>query len=146
MISEQQITEALKAVKYPGYSRDIVSFGIVKHVAANNGAVNVVVQLTAPNNEVAQQIKTEAEHVLRGVPGVQTALVQVNQPAAPVGGQPAGGVAQPNKVPGIKRIVAIASGKGGVGKSTCSVNIACALTHLGEIGRASCRERVLCVV
>ena len=41
MISEQQITEALKAVKYPGYSRDIVSFGIVKHIAANNGAVSV---------------------------------------------------------------------------------------------------------
>ena len=39
MISEQQITDALKAVKYPGYSRDIVSFGIVKHIAANNGAV-----------------------------------------------------------------------------------------------------------
>src|SRR5436190_10810211 len=138
MISEQQITEALKAVKYPGYSRDIVSFGIVKHIAANNGAISVTIQLTAANNDAAQKIKTDAEAVLRGLSGAQMVSVQVNQPAAPVGAQP-GGVAQPNKVPGIKRIVAVASGKGGVGKSTCSVNLACALKNLGErVGLLDC--------
>ena len=47
MISEQQITDALKAVKYPGYSRDIVSFGIVKHVAASNGAATMF-EMTVP--------------------------------------------------------------------------------------------------
>lgn len=139
MISEQQITEALKAVKYPGYSRDIVSFGIVKHIAASNGAVNVTIQLTSANNEAAQKIKADAEQVLRGVVGVQMVSVQVNQPAPAAGGQIPVGVAQPNKVPGIKRIVAIASGKGGVGKSTCSVNLACAFQHLGErVGLLDC--------
>jgi ATP-binding protein involved in chromosome partitioning len=138
MISEKQITEALKAVKYPGYSRDIVSFGIVKHIAAANGAVNVTIDLTSSNAEAAQQIKADAERVLRALPGVQMVSVQVNQPAAPAGSQPAS-AAQPNKVPGIKRIVAVASGKGGVGKSTCSVNLACALTHLGErVGLLDC--------
>src|SRR5436190_1804382 len=138
MISEQQITEALKAVKYPGYSRDIVSFGIVKHIAANNGAISVTIQLTAANNDAAQKIKTDAEAVLRGLSGAQMVSVQVNQPAAPVGGQP-GGMAQPNKLPNIKRIVAVASGKGGVGKSTCSVNLACALQQLGErVGLLDC--------
>lgn len=138
MISEQQITDALKAVKYPGYSRDIVSFGIVKHIAASNGAVNVVIQLTSANNEAAQKIKADAEAALRGMAGVQMVSVQVNQPAAPAGSQPPG-VAQPNKLPNIKRIVAVASGKGGVGKSTCSVNLACALRHLGErVGLLDC--------
>jgi ATP-binding protein involved in chromosome partitioning len=138
MISEQQITEALKAVKYPGYSRDIVSFGIVKHVAASNGAVNVTIQLTSPNNEAAQKIKADAEEVLRGIAGVQMVSVQVNQPAPAAGAQPPG-MAQPNKVPGIKRVVAVASGKGGVGKSTCSVNLACAFQQLGErVGLLDC--------
>jgi len=138
MISEQQITDALKAVKYPGYSRDIVSFGIVKHIAANNGAVSVTIQLTSANNEAAQKIKTDAEQTLRSLAGVQMVSVQVNQPAAAVGSQPPG-VPQPNKVQGIKRIVAVASGKGGVGKSTCSVNLACALQHLGErVGLLDC--------
>ena len=139
MLNESSILEALKAVKYPGYSRDIVSFGIVKHIAANNGAVSVTIQLTAANNEAAQKIKADSEAALRGLDGVQMVSVQVNQPAAPVGGQPAGGMAAPNKVPGIKRVVAIASGKGGVGKSTCSVNLACALQHLGErVGLLDC--------
>ncbi|HWN97171.1 MAG TPA: Mrp/NBP35 family ATP-binding protein [Methylomirabilota bacterium] len=139
MISEQQITDALKAVKYPGYSRDIVSFGIVKHIAANNGAISVTIQLTSANNEAAQKIKADSEAVLRGLAGVQMVSVQVNQPAASAGTPPPGGMAQPNKVPGIKRIVAVASGKGGVGKSTCSVNLACALQHLGErIGLLDC--------
>ena len=139
MLNESSILEALKAVKYPGYSRDIVSFGIVKHIAANNGAVSVTIQLTAANNEAAQKIKADSEAALRGLDGVQMVSVQVNQPAAPVGGQPAGGMAVPNKVPGIKRVVAIASGKGGVGKSTCSVNLACALQHLGErVGLLDC--------
>src|SRR5882672_10702010 len=105
MISEQQITEALKAVKYPGYSRDIVSFGIVKHVAANNGAVSVTIQLTSANNEAAQKIKVDAEAALRAIASVQMVSVQVNQPAAAAGTQAPAGMAQPNKVPGIKRIV-----------------------------------------
>jgi ATP-binding protein involved in chromosome partitioning len=138
MISEQQITEALRAVKYPGYSRDIVSFGIVKHIAANNGAVSITIQLTSANNDAAQKIKADAEQALRGLAGVQMVSVQVNQPAAPAGSQPAG-LAQPNRLPNIKRIIAVASGKGGVGKSTCSVNLACALQHLGEkVGLLDC--------
>ena len=139
MLNDQSILEALKAVKYPGYSRDIVSFGIVKHVAANNGAVSVLIQLTSANDAAAKQIKADAEGVLRGLAGVNMVSVQVTQPAAAAGTPAPGGMAAPNKVPGIKRVVAIASGKGGVGKSTCSVNLACALQHLGErIGLLDC--------
>ncbi|HSY16928.1 MAG TPA: iron-sulfur cluster assembly protein, partial [Candidatus Acidoferrales bacterium] len=64
-LSQDDILNALKGVKYPGYSRDIISFGLVKEVASNNGAVNVVMQLTSPNAEAARQIKAESEKILR---------------------------------------------------------------------------------
>ena len=142
MLTQEAILDALKAVKYPGYSRDIISFGLVKHVAVNNGAVNVRLELTSPNADAARIVKAECENVIRAQPGVTHVFVEVKQPAATAaapGAAPGGAFQNQNKVPGIKRIVAVASGKGGVGKSTCSVNLACALNHLGaRVGLLDC--------
>jgi ATP-binding protein involved in chromosome partitioning len=139
MVNQTDIQDALKSVKYPGYSRDIVSFGLVKEISVANGAVSVTLQLTSPNPEAAQQIKTDVERVLKALPGVNQVHVEVRQPAA---GQPAGGTnpfTNQRSVPGVKRVIAIASGKGGVGKSTVSVNLACALQHLGaRVGLLDC--------
>jgi metal-sulfur cluster biosynthetic enzyme len=82
MLSQEAIQNALKAVKYPGFSRDIVSFGLVKEVSAASGAVNVTLQLTSPNPQAAQQIKTESERVLKSLSGVSHVHVEVKQPAA----------------------------------------------------------------
>src|SRR5215472_2174648 len=123
MPTEQDITNALKTIKYPGYNRDLVSFGLVKHIAIKDGAVSVMMNLTSANPETAQQIKTESERALKALPGVMAVYVEVNQPAAAAAAPAASGQtpwAQQNRVPGIKRVVAIASGKGGVGKSTVS--------------------------
>jgi ATP-binding protein involved in chromosome partitioning len=138
MLTQADIQNALKAVKYPGFSRDIVSFGLVKEISAANGAVSVSLQLTSPNPDAARQIKAEAEQVLKKLPGVNHVVVEVHQPAA--GQAPAGGAfANQARVPGVKRVIAIASGKGGVGKSTCSANLACALQHLGaKVGLLDC--------
>src|SRR5262245_43070339 len=88
MLSEEHIKNALKAVKYPGYSRDIVSFGLVKEIAAGNGAVSVSMQLTTQSPEIAQQIKTESERALRALPGVTSVYVEVKQqPGAPASAQ-----------------------------------------------------------
>jgi ATP-binding protein involved in chromosome partitioning len=139
MLSQDTVLDALKSVKYPGFSRDIVSFGLVKEISAANSTVSVTMQLTSPNPEAAQQIKIESERILKNLPGVNHVHVEVRQPAA---GQSAGATnpfANQNKVSGVKKIIAVASGKGGVGKSTCSVNLACALMHLGaKVGLLDC--------
>ncbi|MCP5523996.1 MAG: Mrp/NBP35 family ATP-binding protein [Verrucomicrobiales bacterium] len=135
MPDQDEILNALKSVKYPGFSRDIVSFGLIKEVQANAGAVSVQLQLTSPSKEAAEQIKADCEQVLRGLSGVQQVHVDVRQPAGQPGAPGTGGPdpwAGQNRVPGVKKIVAVASGKGGVGKSTVSVNLACALKRLGQ--------------
>ena len=121
---EEQIEAALKGVNYPGYSRDIVSFGLVKGVAAANGSAGIDLELTTHNPEVAAQLKAECEAAAKSVEGIERAMVQVKMP--PAGQAPAGGgQAKPNKIPGINKIIAVASGKGGVGKSTfCAAAIA----------------------
>ena len=138
MLTETDIKNALRAVKYPGYSRDIVSFGLIKQVVVNDGDVTVVMQLTSPNTEAARQIKAESQQVLERLPGVKRAQVQISQ--QPVGSASASNPwANQARIEGIRRIVAVASGKGGVGKTTLAVNLACALKNLGsEIGLLDC--------
>ena len=144
MLNQESIMQALRGVKYPGYSRDVVSFGLVKQVAVNEGAISIQFELTSHNAEAAAQIKKECDQVLRALDGVKLVHIEVKMPpAAQNGAAPATAGPNPwsnqNRVPGLARIVAVASGKGGVGKSTCSVNLACALKQLGaRVGLLDC--------
>ena len=135
MLTEDLVRTALRAVKYPGYSRDIVSFGLVKEVAVQQGAISVALQLMSSQTEAAKQIKAESERALKALPGVTAVHVEIRQPAGTQSGAQSPWSHQ-NRVPGLRRIVAVASGKGGVGKSTVSVNLACALQRLGS--RSAC--------
>jgi len=135
-ISEEQVTNALKSVKYPGFTRDIVSFGLVKSVHIDDGEVKVQLALATNDPNVPAAIKNDAETALRGIKGVRSAKVLIDIHAPPAG---AGAGMGAMRIPGIKHVFAVASGKGGVGKSTVAANLAVALEQTGaRVGLCDC--------
>ncbi len=134
-MTTEDIKAQLKQVKYPGFSRDIVSFGLVRSAGFADGTVKVSLALTTNDQKVPLQLKAEVDKCLRAMPGVKETIIDiavsaVKSPPAATGGNLGGGARLPE---GIKFAVAVASGKGGVGKSTFSVNLACALAQLLEM-------------
>jgi len=135
-ISEEQVKNALKGVKYPGFTRDIVSFGLVKSIQIDNDDVKVQLALATNDPNVPATIKNDGERALRAIDGVQSAKVLIDIQAPP-GGASAGMVAM--SIPGVRHVIAVASGKGGVGKSTIAANLAIALEQTSaRVGLCDC--------
>jgi ATP-binding protein involved in chromosome partitioning len=136
-VSEESVREALSAVKYPGFTRDIVSFGLVKSMQIDNGEIRVQLAIATNDPNVPATIKNDAERVLRGIAGVKNAKVLIDIHAPPAGaGAPGMGA---TRIPGVKHVIAIASGKGGVGKSTVAANLAVALEQTkAGVGLCDC--------
>jgi ATP-binding protein involved in chromosome partitioning len=135
-ITQEQIREALRAVKYPGFSRDIVSFGLIKDIVATDADTRVQMVLTTNDAAVPRAIKAESESVLRGLGVPQPkVLIDIHAPPSGVGSSGVGAT----RIAGVKHIIAIASGKGGVGKSTVAANLAVALRNAGaRVGVCDC--------
>ena len=164
--TEAQVHDVLKTVAYPGYSRDIVSFGMVKNISIEGRNVGVLVRLTEHQPQIAGQIREAVSAALRSVPGVANLQVDLEMPPAPSpqqaqqhhghgghgqhdhhghGGHgqhdhqghghgrqaPAFPTDEAQALPGVRSIVAVASGKGGVGKSTVATNLSVALSLAG---------------
>jgi ATP-binding protein involved in chromosome partitioning len=127
MATPQEILEQLKKINYPGFSRDIVSFGIIKDIEVGHAAVTVILTASSAKPEVTAQIAREIERTVAAMAGVPAVKIEIEQAPSPRT------VATPSKraIPSVRHVVAVASGKGGVGKSTIAVNLALAMRALG---------------
>jgi ATP-binding protein involved in chromosome partitioning len=128
-LNPEGIRNILKKVKYPGFSRDIVSFGIVKDIGVEGSKVTVSLLLPKPDDKLESEIEGSVRKTLLESPGVSEVDIQIGaREPKRMPGQ-AGAEEKPPAL-GIKYFIAVASGKGGVGKSTVAVNLALAISKI----------------
>lgn len=133
MLTPDQIRDALKTIKFPGLTRDIVSFGIVKDIQVQDGTVQVHITVAARDEDTPGKIEEAVASAVRELPGVSEVQVHMKWT------QPASAPQQPHSrpaptgpiLPDVRVKIAVASGKGGVGKSTVAAGLALMLQDLG---------------
>src|ERR1700682_6310274 len=131
-VSSQRVLEVLGHIQDPDLGRDVVSLGMIKElVVTPEGVVTFTFELTTPACPVRDRFKSQAQDLVGDIPGVTAVDVRMTANVRPAFMRP-----KPSEIlPGVKQTIAVASGQGGVGKSTVAVNLAAALRMAGaEVG------------
>lgn len=130
MRTPQEILEVLRSVKYPGLGRDIVSFGFVQDIEVSSAGTKVILAPTTSDTTVLSKLRERVERRLGELQDIGPVEVELVRPRPP--GTPRRPAARTSRIPGVKAVLAVASGKGGVGKSTVAVHLAFALAGTGR--------------
>jgi ATP-binding protein involved in chromosome partitioning len=127
------VMEILKKVKYPGYSRDIASFGMVKSISVEKGTLDVTLAMQNADNSAVESVREEALRLLKAESGFKNVHLEIETTAQSSEARqaPEEMAAAPKPLKGVARLIAVSSAKGGVGKSTIAVNLACVAAQSG---------------
>ena len=128
-LEQSGVLDALKVVQDPDLHKDIVSLGFIKELNISGGRVSFSIELTTPACPVKDLMRDQAHAAVSALPGVTAVDITMTASVRPTGGGGEGGRAA---IPGVKNVIAVGAGKGGVGKTTVAVNLAIALAKAGS--------------